>query len=261
MKPRFFVHPHRMHSEWQRIENSEKRAGEGAKGGAEAGTERGEESAAASARSVVANVEKFRGDAKSAAEEIGVHAKEAGEALERGHLALEGGVAEGQLVLLGLAGFRNSLLTRKFVGEVAEARGIARARKAVLRGLLERIESAGERALGLSGHRGFVGRAEAGIVENALKLRNQRVANLLLLAEELLVHRVEAGELLISELASLRLCARHGTSVVRARLDYVCQIVTVMEMVAPSGCVAVTTALDRRAWIAASAAATGAGSC
>ena len=39
------------------------------------------------------------------------------------------------------------------------------------------------------------------------------------------------------------------------------QMVTVMEMVAPSGCVAVSVACERRAWMAASAVATGAESC
>ena len=41
---------------------------------------------------------------------------------------------------------------------------------------------------------GFVGRAEAGIVEDALKLREQQIADLLVLAEELLVERVQTDE-------------------------------------------------------------------
>ena len=174
-----------------------KRARQRAKRGAEAGAERGEEAAAGIARSVGAHIEEFRGDAERAAEEIGVHAEEAGEALQRGHLALKRGVGEGQLILLRLTGFRNSLLAGEFVGEFAEAGGVARARKAVLRGLLERIESAAQRALRLPGHRGFVRGAEARIVQNALKLRQQHVADLLLLAKELLVERVNAGALLI----------------------------------------------------------------
>ena len=95
---------------------------------------------------------------------IGVHGKEAGEPLQRGHLALESSVGKGELVLLGLAGLRNSLLARELVGELAEAGGVALAREAVLGGLLERIEGAGQRALRLAGHGGFVRRAEAGIV-------------------------------------------------------------------------------------------------
>ena len=84
--------------------------------------------------------------------------------MKRGHLTLESSVGEGELILLSLAGFGNSLLTREFVGELAKTSGIARAREAILRGLLERVERAGERALGLAGHGGFVGRAEARIV-------------------------------------------------------------------------------------------------
>jgi hypothetical protein len=90
-------------------------------------------------------------------------------------------------------------------------RGVARACEAVLRGLLERIEGAGERALRLSGHRSFVRRAEAGIVQDALVLRQEHVPDLLLLAEELLIERVNVGALLIGHLPCLRLCATsHG---------------------------------------------------
>jgi len=112
-------------------------------------------------------------------------------------LPLEGAVGEGELVLLRLAGLRNALLAREFVGQLAEAGGIARAREAVLRGLLQRIEGARERALRLPRDRGFVRGAEAGIIQNALKLREQQIADLLLLAKELLVERVNAGALLI----------------------------------------------------------------
>jgi hypothetical protein len=110
---------------------------------------------------------------------------------------LKGGVGERQLVLLGLARFRNSLLARELVGELAEACGLTRARKAVLRGLLERIERAGQRALGLAYYRGFVRGAEAGIIQNALVLRKQKIPDLLLLAEKLLVKRVDVVELLV----------------------------------------------------------------
>jgi len=190
-----------------------KRARQRAERGAEAGAERGEESAAGIARSIGAHVEEFRGDAERAAEEIGVHAKEAGEALHRGHLALKRSVGKGQLIFLRLAGFRNSLLARELVGEFAEAGGVARARKAVLRGLLERIESAAQRALRLPGHGGFVGRAEAGIIQDALILRQQSASDLLLLAEELLVERVNVGALLVGHLPGVGLCAAsHGTS-------------------------------------------------
>ena len=188
-----------------------KRAGESAERGAEAGAERGEESAAGIARSVGAHIEKLRGDAEGTAEEIRVHAEEAGEALQRGHLALKRGVGEGQLILLRLTGFRNSLLAGELVGEFAEAGGVARARKTVLRGLLERIESAAERALRLPGQCSFVSRAEAGIVQDALILRKQRASDLLLLAEELLVERVNVGALLVGHLACVGLrAASHG---------------------------------------------------
>src|SRR5260370_11429099 len=123
---------------------SEKRAGESAERGTQAGAERGEEPAAVAARSVGADVQQLRGNAERAAEEIGVHAKEAGESLQRGHLALKGGVRKRELIFLRLAGFRNSLLARELVGELAEAGGDARAREAVLPGLLEGIENAGE---------------------------------------------------------------------------------------------------------------------
>ena len=150
-----------------------KRAGESAERGAEAGAERGEEAAAGIARSVGAHIEEFRGDAERAAEEIGVHAEEAGESLQRGHLALKHGVGEGQLIFLRLAGFRNSLLAREFVGEFAEAGGVARTRQAVGGGLLQRVEGAGLRSLRSAGDGGFVGSAQARIVEHILELRRE----------------------------------------------------------------------------------------
>src|SRR5262249_18530534 len=55
-----------------------------------------------------------------------------------------------------------------------------------------------------------VGGAETRIVQNTLKLRGQQIADLLLLAEKLLVERVQAGELLIGELTSEILSAGHG---------------------------------------------------
>jgi len=168
-------------------EVSEEGAGESAEGRAEAAAERREEAATA-ARGVVADVEEFGGNAEGAAKKIGVDAIKAGEALQGGHLALKGGVGEGQLILLGLAGFGNSLLAREFVGEFAEAGGVAGARDTVCRGLLEGIESAGERTLRLTGDGSLVGGAEARIVQDALILWEQQIADLLLLAEELLVH-------------------------------------------------------------------------
>jgi len=143
----------------------------------------------------------------SAAEKIGVHAEEAGEALQRGHLALEGGVAEGQLILLRLIPCRNALLARKVVGKIGEAGGVARARGAICGGLLQRIESAGQRALRLRGDRGLVGGTKARITGNALELRHERVAELLLIAEKLLVQRIDAGELLVGELLRCYLSA------------------------------------------------------
>jgi len=129
-------------------QDSEEGAGESAERGAETRADRGKEAVAA-ARSVVADVQEFSGNAQCAAKEIGVDAEKAGESLQGSHLALKGGVGECQLILLRLIPFRDSLLAREFVGEFAEAGGIARTGNAVLRGLLERIEGTGERALGL----------------------------------------------------------------------------------------------------------------
>ena len=95
--------------------------------------------------------------------------------MQRGHLALEGGVAEGELILLRLIPCRNSLLAREVVGEIGEAGGIARARGAIRGGLLQRIECAGQRALRLRGDRSFVGGTQAGIVRDALKLRTSKL--------------------------------------------------------------------------------------
>src|SRR5207245_11539481 len=120
--------------------------GEGAERGAEARAERVENSATGVARSGGADVQQLRGNAQGAGEEIRVDAEEAGEALQRGHLALKRRVGEGQLVFLCLASLGNSLLAREFVGELAEAGGGARAGQAVLCGLLERIETDGRRA-------------------------------------------------------------------------------------------------------------------
>ena len=93
---------------------------------------------------------------------------------------------------------------RELVGKLAEAGGVARARKAVLRGLLERIERARERALRLAGHRSLVRGAQAGIVQDALVLRHQKISHLLMLAEKLLVERVDVGALLIGHLPCVR---------------------------------------------------------
>jgi hypothetical protein len=61
-----------------------------------------------------------------------------------GHLALERGIAEGELVLLDLIPFRNSLLAAgEFIGEFAEAGGVVGARGAICGGLLQRVEGAG----------------------------------------------------------------------------------------------------------------------
>src|SRR6266852_311186 len=186
---------------------------------------------AVAAGGVGADVEEFRGDAERAAEEVRVDAEKTGKALQRGHLPLKGGVGEGELVLLGLAGFGNSLLARELVGELAESGGVARARQAIPRGLLERIEGAGERALRLAGHRGFVRRAEAGIVENILKLRQQQVSDLLLLAEELLVERVDIGALLIGHLPRVGLCAAsHGSPPERLESEDVNEVKAIKEV-------------------------------
>src|SRR6266403_4682757 len=193
--------------------NLEERAGEGAERRAQAGAEGGEEAAARAAGGICARIQELRGNAQSAAEEIRVDAVEAGETLQRGHLALKRGVGESELILLRLARFGNSLLTREFVGELAKAGGIARARETVLRRLLQRIEGAGERALRLAGNRGLVRGAQAGIVQNTLVLRNQKIPDLLLLAEKLLIERVNLCALLIGHLACGCLCtASHGNT-------------------------------------------------
>jgi hypothetical protein len=121
--------------------------------------------------------------------------------LQGGHLALERGIAEGELVLLGLLPFRNSLLAGEFIGEFAESGGVVAARGAICGRLLQRVEGAGERALRLPGDRGFVGGTQAGIVGDTLELRREAVAELLLPAEELLIECVDAGELLVGHFA------------------------------------------------------------
>src|SRR6266852_2860560 len=156
----------------RRTPKLEKRAGHTAERATESRPDRGKESPAA-ARGVGARVEQFRGDAERSPEQIRVHAEEARKALQRGHLALKSGVGKGELVLLRLACRGNSLLARELVGEIGKAGGIARACQTVLRRLLQRIECAGQRALRLPGHRGFVSGAQTGIVQDALKLREE----------------------------------------------------------------------------------------
>lgn len=184
----------------------EERAGERAERATERGAERGKEPAGI-ARSIGADVEQLRGDAQRAAKQIRIHAEEPGEALQCRHLPLKSRIGEIQLIPLRLVAFGNSLLPGQLVGEVGKARGVARARQAVLRRLLERIEGAGERTLRLSRHRCFVRRAESGIVQNILKLRQEEIPDLLLVPEKLLVHCVDVRELLIGQLPRLCLCA------------------------------------------------------
>ena len=167
-----------------RVAMLQKRGGERAEGSAERRAERGEKSTAA-VRSIGAGVEQFRRNAETTREQIGIHAEEAGEALQGCHLALKGSVGEVELIALRLSSFGNSLLARQVVGEFAEAGGIARARGAICRGLLERIERAGKRALRLSGDGRFVRGAEAGIIQNILKLWHEQIADLLLLAQRI----------------------------------------------------------------------------
>lgn len=182
---------------------------ESAQGATDTGAGRVAESAeeARWARGVGPDAEKLRRDAERAAEEIGVDTEEAAEPLQRSHLSLKSGVAESELVLLRLIPFRDSLLAREFVGEFTETCGVACARGAVRGGLLERVESAGDRALRVRGDGGFVSGAKAGIVEDALELRRQDAAELLLLAEKALVEGVDAAELLVGELLGLGLGA------------------------------------------------------
>jgi hypothetical protein len=115
-------------------------------------------------------------------------------------LALEGGVGEGQLILLGLIPFRNGFLAGEVVGEFAEAGGVAGARDAIRGGLLERIEGARDRSLGLAGDGGFVGGTEAGVVQDALELSVEQIVTLLLLIKELRGLVVDVREILIGEL-------------------------------------------------------------
>jgi len=53
------------------------------------------------------------------------------ESLQRRHLPLKGRIAEVQLVLLRQVSFRNPFLPRQIVCQLAEARRIPRARRAV----------------------------------------------------------------------------------------------------------------------------------
>src|SRR5256885_1270467 len=146
------------------------------------------------------------------AEQIGIDTEDPGEALQGSHLSLKGSIGEVELIALRLASFGNSLLACQVVGKFAEAGGIASTRGAICRGLLERIERAGERALRLSGDGSFVRGAEAGIIQNILKLWHEQIADLLLLAKELLVQRIDVGKLLVGQLPCLVLCtASHGT--------------------------------------------------
>ena len=60
---------------------------------------------------------------------------------------------------------------------------------------------------------GFVRGAQAGIIQNALVLRKQKIPDLLLLAEKLLIERVNLCALLIGHLACRCLCtASHGNT-------------------------------------------------
>src|SRR2546425_1823250 len=173
---------------------SEQCAGERAKRRAEGTAERGEKSRRA--RGVGADVEQFRRNSQGAAEQAGIHAIQSGDSLQRGHLPVERRVGEGQLVLLRGAGRFPALRARQLVGEFAEAGGVARARQAVRRGLLQGVEGAGERAERPAGDRSFVGRGQAGIVENILILRQQDVARLSQLRLKLLVESVRGRALL-----------------------------------------------------------------
>jgi len=97
----------------ERVPELQPRIRRGAKGCAE----RREE--AAGTRRVRANAEHLRRNTECATQEIRVDAEKTAEALQSGHLALEGGVGEGQLILGGPVPFLNSLLAR----QVAEAGG------------------------------------------------------------------------------------------------------------------------------------------
>jgi hypothetical protein len=190
----------------QRLQEQTREGGEcAADSGAGAVAECAEE--AAGARGVGADAEKLRRNAERAAEEIGVDAVKAAESLQGSHLSLEGGVAEIELILGGLIPFRGCFLASEFVGEIGEAGGVACARNSIRGGLLERVEGASDRALRVRCDGGFVGGAEAGIVEHALELRREDAAELLLLAEEALVECVDARKLRISELLRLSLGA------------------------------------------------------
>jgi hypothetical protein len=146
----------------------EKEARDGTNGAAQAAPERGEE--AAGAGGVRAYAEELRGNAEGAAKQVGVDAVEAGEPLERRILLLQRGIGEGDLILLRGAGFLLGFLASEVVGERGEAGGVTGLRDAIVGGLLEGIESARERALGLPGDGGLGLRGVAGIVEDVLVL-------------------------------------------------------------------------------------------
>src|SRR3989475_10925500 len=198
---------------------SEQCAGEGAECRAEGAAERGEKSRRA--RGVGADVEQLRGNSQGTAEQAGVHAIKSGDALQRSHLPVERGVGEGQLVLLRGAGRFPALRAGQLIGEFAEAGGVARARQAVRRGLLQRVEGAGERAERPAGDRSFVGRGQAGIVENILILRQQDVARLSKLRLKLLIESVRGRALLIGCSDGRCLCfTSHGGSPFSLRCQF-----------------------------------------
>src|SRR5262249_13999259 len=131
---------------------------------------------AVGARDAGADAEELAGNAERAAEEVGVYAEEAGEALQGGHLARERSVIERELILLRLIPFRDGFLTREVISEFAEAGGVVGARQAVRGGLRERVEGAGDPALRLCGDSGLLRGREAGIVQDALELRVEQIA-------------------------------------------------------------------------------------
>jgi len=119
-------------------------------------------------------------------------------------LAAAYGALQGTDALMFFA--TNDVEPPQVIGKFAEAGGVASARGAICRGLLERIERTGKRALRLSGDGSFVRGAEAGIIQNILKLWHEQIADLLLLAKKLLVQRIDVGKLLVGQLPCLILC-------------------------------------------------------
>jgi len=104
--------------------------------------------------------------------------------LQRGHLALEGGLAEGELILLGLIPFRDSLLAREVVVR-SEKPAELRVRAVDWRRIAAARRKRCLARLRLRGDGGLSAGLKPGLFAMLLKLRRQRISELLLIAEQL----------------------------------------------------------------------------